>query len=223
MIRVRRLREILDSKIDWDYPISLKKASLVGVLVLMGVLGTGNWWFSNHARSSASYYDYRIKQIKENIANKGSDPNLALELGMTYYLKGETDKGLELVKELYLQDPENKNVMLDYGQMLSDQDLFTESTEILEKLRKLFPGYETAKVNFALGRNYFETQEYQKAISMLEEGLKRDSGVASAYYYLGLSYKQVGQVDQAKVVLEKATLLSGSYPEAQRALKDLKK
>lgn len=223
MIQKKRLREILDSKIDWDYPINRKKAILVGSLILIGTLVGGKMLIDKRLQSSASYYDYRIKQLTQNIENKGSDPDVTLELAMTYYLKGEVEKGLELMEELYSKDPENKAVMLDFGQMLSDQNQYGESTEILEKLHKGFPGYEMARVNLTLGRNYYEVGEYQKAIKNFEEGLKRESGTTSAYYYLGLSYKQAGEMAQAKEALEKAISMAGSYPEAQEALVDLQK
>lgn len=214
------VKDFLDTRIDPETPVSLPVAILVLVCTTVVILGVGRWAIGR-SQGNTSYYNLRIQQLSALPQDKDNDLQAELELGMTYYLKGDTQRGMALIKQLYQEHPQDRDVLLDWGQILSDQSQFRESNEVLEQLVRLDPDYEAAKLDLTLGRNSYELQDYQTAIKYYTNGLQRDPSSAPDHYYLGLAYQQLGDVQKAIKALKQAVLIAGSYPEAEEILAEL--
>jgi Flp pilus assembly protein TadD len=59
------------------------------------------------------------------------------------------------------------------------------------------PEQEKAKQAYAQGKRLFEAKDYPKALEAFREAIKAEPKYASAYNYLGLSYKKLGLYDEA--------------------------
>jgi predicted Zn-dependent protease len=97
--------------------------------------------------------------------------------------------------------PEVQNL---YAQAREARQLGDDATAI-EKYKaiiKLAPHLAAAYNN--LGMLYFNGQDYTRAATVLERGLQLNSNMPGAAAMLGMSYSQLGEVDKAEPLLEKA-------------------
>ena len=78
-------------------------------------------------------------------------------------------------------------------------------------------------LNTRVGCIYFEKKKYSQAIVYLETAIKMSSYNAEAYYYLGLSYDKIGEIEKAREFLLRVIELAPQSEFAQEAEKELKK
>jgi len=81
----------------------------------------------------------------------------------------------------------------------------------------------TVYLNTRVGYIYFEKKKYSQAIEYLESAVKMSSYNAEAYYYLGLSYAKIGEIEKAREFLSQVIELAPQSEFAQEAEKKLKK
>lgn len=60
---------------------------------------------------------------------------------------------------------------------------------------------------YVLGLLYVKNKEYNNAIKAFKNQLKINDKYVDTYYYLGMAYKEIGETQKAKKVLQKALLL----------------
>jgi len=78
-------------------------------------------------------------------------------------------------------------------------------------------------LNTRVGCIYFEKKKFSQAIEYLESAVKMSSPNAEAYYYLGLSYDKIGEMEKAREFLSRVIELVPQSEFAQEAEKELKK
>jgi len=78
-------------------------------------------------------------------------------------------------------------------------------------------------LNTRVGYIYFEEKKYSQAIEYLESAIKMSSHNAEAYYYLGLSYDKIGEIEKARQFLSRVIELAPQSEFALEAEKELKK
>jgi tetratricopeptide (TPR) repeat protein len=94
-----------------------------------------------------------------------------------------------------------------------------EGKELLEKLAVTYPrNFDVLQVNAGL---YEEERDFIAAISYRERISKIDPYNALNYLILGQDYKNIGDLRNKKLVLEKILSFAPNTPEAQRAIVDL--
>ncbi|MHB8172523.1 MAG: tetratricopeptide repeat protein [Thermincolia bacterium] len=217
------LKSFLEHKITFDpkASISIYKAAIILTSVTLVTLGA--IWFLKGVLNPgpASYYDYRIEKLQQHLHNHPEDKAAVLELAMNLYLKGEEKRGIALVEEVLAKYPKNPEALFNLGLMLSDRGQYQESIKVLENLTQVKPGFEGAKVNFYLGRSYFEIENYWDSLRNLEQAVLRDPGYPVAYYYLGMTNEKLGNHNKAIKALQQGIYLAGTYPEAEKALRRL--
>ena len=69
------------------------------------------------------------------------------------------------------------------------------------------PQQDKAKTAYAQGKRLYEAKEYQQALEAFREAVKAEPKYASAYNYLGLTYKKLGLYDEAAQAYVKAIQL----------------
>jgi tetratricopeptide (TPR) repeat protein len=78
-------------------------------------------------------------------------------------------------------------------------------------------------LHIRIGYIYFEKKKYSQAIEYLESAIKMSSYSAEAYYYLGLSYDKIGEIEKAREYHTRAIELAPQSEWAQDAEEELKK
>lgn len=144
-----------------------------------------------------------IPQYEKIIENNPKDLNSYLKLGYIY----ETRSIVPFINE--------QDKALEY--YLKALDLATSSS--------LASG-NTGMINYLntrVGCIYFQEKNYSQAIEYLEHVIEISSDNIEAYYYLGLSYDKIGEIEKAREFLSRAVELAPQSEFAQEAEKELKK
>jgi len=75
-------------------------------------------------------------------------------------------------------------------------------------LKGIALGFEKQDLFFSLGGEAaYHLKEYPKAIYFFQQAIKINPELPNAYYYLGLTLKELGNQDQYKRILAKAAFL----------------
>ena len=153
-------------------------------------------------RKANKFAEQAIPLYKKNIENNPKDLNSYLGLGYIYEIRSivpfvnEYDEALEY----YLQ-------ALDLAVSPSSAG----NTGIITYL------------NIRVGCIYFQKKKFSQAIEYLESAVKMSSRNTEAYYYLGLSYDKIGEIEKAREFLSRVIELAPQSEFAQEAEKELKK
>jgi len=153
-------------------------------------------------RKANKFAEQVIPQYEKIIENNPKDLNSYLKLGYIY----ETRSIVPFINEY--------NKALEY--YLKALDLVTSSS----------PAGNTGIIiylNTRVGCIYLEKKKYFLAIEYLESAVKMSSHNAEAYYYLGLSYDKIGEIEKAQEFLSRVIELAPQSEFAQEAEKELKK
>jgi tetratricopeptide (TPR) repeat protein len=95
-----------------------------------------------------------------------------------------------------------------------DRDL-NEALKYAQKARGLLP--EEPSVMDTLGWVYYKKGLYDSAIGEFKASLAKAAGNPTVMYHLGLAYHRKGESDKARVELNRALELSGSFEGAEQA------
>ena len=91
-----------------------------------------------------------------------------------------------------------------------------EAIEIIEPLINNFPN-ESLLFNIRGVCNH-SCQNYKVAIDDFQKAVELNSGYAEAYYNLGVSYGDLGEIESAKKAYKNALRINNNYPTAQNNL-----
>ena len=83
-------------------------------------------------------------------------------------------------------------------------------------------GFSKALVHYQIGLSYAFSEKWEKARESLDKAIAADSGFAHAYYYRGLTWKQLKRTDQMMLDLDRFLKLAPKAKEASTARSLLK-
>ena len=107
---------------------------------------------------------------------------------------------LDLLVRAHKMAPENTDVILLMAQVSISQNYFEDAIPLLESGVTIAP--QRADLLAALGESYAMAGKIDKAIEEFKKLIKIDPS-ARSYAYMGLSYRNLGRFDEAKVYLLK--------------------
>jgi tetratricopeptide (TPR) repeat protein len=120
------------------------------------------------------------------------------------------DAAIELV-DAALDWAEGNDEVADALLLKFDASMHQGNREGAKKLLKLLPegGFESARLDFLVGRAHFEVGELEAAQQHLRRALERESEASDIHYYLGLVLDAQGNQPQATVEFLRCRELDG--------------
>lgn len=180
-----------------------------------------------------------LKKVMERDAEKTYSPIALIRTADSYYDEEKFDEAIEEYKKFLSLYPHNKyasyvqyqigmshfkqikgidrsnehleGALKEFGNLLKNyprNPFIEEAKERLRKCKDMAAEYE-----FYVGNFYFKKGSYSSAVSRFEGLIKKypqSSWVAEALYHLGLSYKELGNIEKAK---ESFKRLTSEYPD----------
>jgi len=112
-------------------------------------------------------------------------------------------------KRIAKTEPWAAEMAVTYARALRLADKNDQAIEVLDEIKPLHPKY--GPIYTAYTALYFDNEEYDKAVAVLEEG-NRATGdsLGELQYFLGLAYFKSGNIEQARVYEQKAR--ENEYP-----------
>lgn len=106
---------------------------------------------------------------------------------------------LRLLKNICEHEPDNSLASLELSSLLLTQNQSSEALAILENLLDV---YDNEQVYLHLGKCSFNLQDYQQAIFYFSQAIKLNSNLIEAYYLLGMTLFQTGNLAASINVLK---------------------
>ena len=111
---------------------------------------------------------------------------------------GHHDRAISAYQRALELNPNDADVLNDFGQCLSFAGRATEGVEVVHKAMRLNPHYPDYWV-MQLGPIYFDARRYEDAISTLEKLHSNDT--IAVQLYLAASHAALGHTDQARATM----------------------
>lgn len=126
-----------------------------------------------------------------------------IELGRLYSKKGEYVKANSFFEKALSLDAPNQYTLaeayLHLGNNYYRLQNLDQAKELYQKVIQLFP---IPQAFFNLGIIEYDRSNYSEAITYFKKTLELDPRYTKASYYLGLTYKKIGRLEEAKRYLE---------------------
>ncbi len=132
--------------------------------------------------------------------------NLKKQASYYRYTKNDLPKAeqkLRLAVRLISRDVDTLN---DLGQVLHEQNKYSESLEYLKRSQNIDEKYPATKIY--IGINYLKLEKYNDAIDVLKEVTDGDSNSFEAFYNLGLAYEAIEAYPSAVVSFQQASKIN---------------
>jgi tetratricopeptide (TPR) repeat protein len=154
-------------------------------------------------------------------------PQLAFAIARAYLSLGNDAKFLQFAERGVAADPDNAEILAEMTRKyLTRQDL-PKSVKYAKMCIKALPNSKKpdnvdeqtwkntvntqyAAAYYALGASDYQSQNYNGAISNLDQAVKYYKRNDTAYYFLGMSYWQLNKLEPAMLNFAKAYILRGS-------------
>ncbi len=145
-------------------------------------------------KESADQFEINLKEDSNNI-------HLLMELANIYYILGEMGKSISCYKRVLDIRPNSPYVLYRLGVALYRSTLFTEATEVLNKIIK--SGKYLPMTYLWLGLSYYHLGKEEQSIESYRKLLEYCPETQMANYYMGVALKSAGKYDEAVVHFEK--------------------
>jgi superkiller protein 3 len=156
--------------------------------------------------------------------NNSNSTKTLLEKAKTLKNQDKFEEALEILDELYKQNPDSKeikelliNTLFDYGGYLNDVYTleYEKAKHLFERIIDLSPNNYRAHYN--LGIAYFNLNKIEKAKNSFETALKIKPDYKYCLYNLGLIYEAVERYEEALNFYEQALEIDPDFTYARVA------
>ena len=143
-----------------------------------------------------------------------------------YYTERNYDAVEKGFLKLLEEDPDDKEILIKFGDFCKDRKMFKKAFVVFEKITKSYP--EGLYSHYMCGRMAAQSGEnLEKGIKHLDIYLQgREAGhsrsVARAHYRLGTIYQIQGKIDHSRSEYEQALRIYPKLKESKQALNKLK-
>lgn len=129
------------------------------------------------------------------------------------------DAAIELV-DAALEWAEGSDEVADALLLKFDASMHQDNREAAKKVLRSLPegGFESARLDFLVGRAYFEVGELDAAHLHLTRALEREAGASDIHYYLGLVLDAQGRGPDATLEFLRCRELDASVPKPRWSL-----
>jgi type IV pilus assembly protein PilF len=136
---------------------------------------------------------------------KPNDSKTLNNLGMAYYLKGETKLGERHIREAIKIDPKNSDARNNLASLLFTKGELEEAKKEYEIILQDLVYRQQFRVRYNLGLIYLRLNQKARAIDYLKQASLEREDYCAANHQLGLIYKEARQFDEAIDWFTKAT------------------
>lgn len=126
----------------------------------------------------------------------------SINKGIFYAERGDYPRALETFQDLYAKQPDNPDILFNYGRLLNDLRDCGTAASVLERLASIRPDCKNGKV--ALSFAYLHLKKPDEAKALVEEARTIDPGNIDLLRYLGRIYAEMGDLDTALDIFHEA-------------------
>ena len=164
--------------------------------------------------NDAGQHAKAIGALKKAIALQPDDASAYGNLGVVYCDIGQFADAIEYLKKALELHPDYALAHANLGYVYKVQRQYPLAIEHFEKALELQSGGSNVQTLMNIGDTYHNMGQHEKAIPYFKKGIQLDPANARAHLLLGLSYRALNRMDEARSHIEKALKLKPNHPHA---------
>ena len=155
------------------------------------LFGLGTVFFREHNWPEA------IENYRSSINARPGDVKVLYYLAEAFFANADVDRARQTIAMAASLAPNDALICQKYGEYLAvNIEARKEGLAWMEKARRLDP--KLPRIDFDIARTQFDLTDYQSAIANFDAALRRDAGNGEAAFYLGESWANLGDWEQAR-------------------------
>lgn len=212
----KKSEKVKKDRFSWWQSLIFLVATLA-ICLSAGYYASAKYLWNNNS-------DLLEKQLAYNKAQVDQKPNdaaLRVQLGYTYFLKGDTDNAIKqylVAKDL---DKNNYDAYLNLSIAYDQQNRTDDSLKMAVQAVKISP--RDYKGQLLEGRNYRKLKMYKEATNALSEAIRLKPGNTDTLYEVGLVAEAQGKKKDAEQIYKETLSYDPTYKPALDALDRLTK
>lgn len=170
---------------------------------------------------------YFMKQKKNDYSNYCFKKYLAVYPSGKYRDQAESymGSGTYYSEEERVEIEEESSLYFQEGQNYLTENNYLKAHECFAKVLSVTDGYHKVDAQYFNGACLFQLKKYKECLNNYSDFLVKHKDykkLNEVLFYVGCSYKEIGDIEQSTLFLKEVTKKAEGTPLAQRALKALK-
>ncbi len=157
-------------------------------------------------------YEQALESCQKAIQINPKDPELYYRLGIVYGRGGNYQKAQENFLKTVALNPYYPEAYFNAGACYWHQGQYDKALQAYKNFFQIHPGTETAR--FVIGSMEVHRAGYLKEIEVCQQAIQTGGPDAKTFCSLGITFHQVGQLDNAVGSFKKAIEFSPLYAKA---------
>lgn len=202
-------------RFKWWQALTILVATLA-ISLSAGYYISANYLWNKNSDEIAKKLSYYQDQVDQ----KPNDPKLRVQLGYTYFLKGDDDNAIREYNTATNLDKTNFDAYLNLAIVYDKQNRNDDALQAAKKAVKLAP--RDYKGHLLSGRNYRKLKMYKEAEQSLEEAIRLKPGNTDILYEVGQVAEAQGKKKDAEKIYKETLSYDPTFKPALNALDRLK-
>jgi tetratricopeptide (TPR) repeat protein len=174
--------------------------------------------FSCTERKSVSNEPKTIAELSKALLQQPNDTSLLLKRRNLFVNNGSLDKALLDQQQLFYLDTTNIDYRLDLAELyyqlsVSNPNYISSSLDLLSEKNMIYPPMLMLRAKL-----YYILQNHSQSLKDINSYLPSYPFDAEAYFYKGLNYKEMGDLEMAKSQFQTAVEQNPNYVESYEQL-----
>lgn len=208
--RTEKLKEKKDRFTWWQSLIIL--AATLAICLSAGYFISSKYLWNQADTQLAKQLDY----YKAQVDKKPNDSNLRVQLGYTYFLKGDNEEAIKQYNTAKDLDKNNNSAYLNLAIAYDKENRNDDALQMAIKAEKLAP--QDYKPKLLKARSDRKLKMYKQATQALEEAARLKPGNTDILNEVGLVAEAQGKKKEAEKIYKEALSYDPTYKPALDAL-----
>lgn len=209
-------KKIKKERFTWWQSLIILVATLAICLAVGYYISSKYLWNQNNTQ-----YDKQLKYYQAQVDQKPNDPNLRVQLGYTYFLKGDNENAIKQYENAKILDNKNYGAYLNLAIVYDLENRSDDALQMAIKAANLQP--QDYKAQLLKGRSYRKLKMYKQSTAALQEAYRLKPGNTDIIYEAGLVAENQGKKSDAEKIYKQALTFDPTFKPAQTALDRLSK
>ncbi len=171
----------------------------------------GNLYFAQEENAKAE------KVLREGLEATSGNAELGLLLATLLQRSGDREGAIAIYEQMIAKQPQSDVLINNLAVLLaedgSDQGRLDRALELAQR----FEESKSPMFRDTLGWVYYQRNELDKALPLLEQVVASMPNVPTFHFHLGMAYQKSGNVEEAKKQLQAALDTEVEFPEKEQA------
>jgi len=192
--------------------------SLIILVATLAICFTAGYYVSEKYlwNSNSDQIARQLKYYKDQVDIKPNDPKLRVQLGYTYFLKGDSTEAIKQYQIAKSLDKNYFDVYLNLSIAYDKEKRTDDALQMAVKAVKISP--LDYKGHLLEGRSYRKLKMYDKASKELEEAIRLKPGNTDIIYEVGLVAEAQGKMEEAEKIYKETLSYDPTFKPAITAL-----